>query len=114
MPGHFLNDLRESFAQNSGRCALEYAERPWTYSELDAASQRCAAWIQSAGVRPGDRVVLFTPNKLPFLIGHLAAFYSGAIALPLNPRFTREEMRFFLTDSSPRIVIAGNEQQARQ
>src|SRR4029078_735552 len=90
----------------------EYAERPWTYSELDAAAERCAAWIQSAGVRPGDRVVLFTPNKLPFLIGHLAAFYSGAIPLPLNPRFTREEMRFFLTDSSPRIVIAGNEQQA--
>lgn len=112
MAGHFLNELRESFAQNSGRYALEYTGRRWTYAELDAAARRCAAWLQSAGVNAGDRVVLFTPNKLPFLIGHLGAFYSGAIVLPLNPRFTREEMRFFLTDSGARIVLAGSEQRA--
>src|ERR1019366_1538365 len=33
-----------------------------------------------------------------------------AVSLPLNPRFTREELRFFLTDSGTRAVVAGREE----
>jgi malonyl-CoA/methylmalonyl-CoA synthetase len=111
MPGHFLNDLRTTFDRHAGRPALVYRNRTWTYAELDAAARRCAGWLQNAGVKSGDRIVLFTAEKLPFLVGHLAAMYAGAAPLPLNPRFTREEMRYFLTDSQARVVIAGSEQQ---
>src|SRR5207253_7733375 len=90
--------------------ALIYGGRTWTYGELDVAARRCAGWLQDAGVGRGDRVALFTPNKLPFLIGHLGVMFAGAVPLPLNPRFTREEMRYFLTDSGARCVIAGTDQ----
>ena len=36
----------------------------------------------------------------------LAALYAGCVALPLNPRFTREELRFFLSDSGARVGTA--------
>ena len=39
----------------------------------------------------------------------LPPLYAGAVSLPLNPRFTREELRFFLNDSTPRVVITGAE-----
>ncbi len=112
MPGHFVHDLRESFREHAARPALDYGGRPWTYAELDAAARRCAAWLQDSRIQCGDRVALFTPNKLPFLIGHLGVLFAGAIPLPLNPRFTREEMRYFLSDSGARLVIAGSEQGA--
>ena len=111
MPDHFVHDLRESFHRHATRPALIYGGRTWTYAELDAAARKCAGWLQSAGVARADRVALFTPNKLPFLIGHLGVMFAGAVALPLNPRFTREEMRFFLSDSGASLVIAGSEQQ---
>src|SRR5262245_22397376 len=110
MAAHFLNDLRASFSKHAARPALEYGARKWTYAELDAAAQHCAARLQGLGLAPGDRVVLFTPSKLPFLIGHLGAVFGGGVPLPLNPRFTREEMRYFLSDSAARVVIAGEEQ----
>jgi malonyl-CoA/methylmalonyl-CoA synthetase len=110
MAGHFLNDLRNSFSRHSTRAALDYRGRTWTYAELDAAARRCAGWLQSVGLTAGDRVILFTPSKLPFLIGHLGALFAGGAPLPLNPRFTREEMRYFLTDSQARLVIGGQEQ----
>jgi malonyl-CoA/methylmalonyl-CoA synthetase len=111
MTGHFLNDLRTAFGKYASRTALIYGDRQWTYAELDAAARRCAAWLQNLGISAGDRVVLFTPNKLPFLIAQLGAMFAGGVPLPLNPRFTREEMRYFLTDSQARFVIAGSEQQ---
>src|SRR6478752_5607896 len=112
MPGHFVHDLRETFREHAARPALIYGGRTWTYAELDAEARRCAAWLQDSGVARGDRVALFTPNKLPFLIGHLGVLFAGAVPLPLNPRFTREEMRYFLSDSGARLVIAGSEQRS--
>jgi malonyl-CoA/methylmalonyl-CoA synthetase len=111
MSGHFLSDLRASFSRHASCAALSYRGKEWTYRELEAAVERCAAWMQSLGVAAGDRVVLFTPEKLPFLIGHLGAIFAGAVPLPLNPRFTREEMRYFLTDSGAKLVLVGSEQQ---
>jgi malonyl-CoA/methylmalonyl-CoA synthetase len=110
MSGHFLHELKESFLRHGSRCALVYQGRPWTYAELEAAALRCAAWLQGLGVGVGERVMLVTPDKLPFLVGHLGVLFGGATPLPLNPRFTREELRYFLADSGARVVIAGAEQ----
>lgn len=110
MGAHFLNDLRASFAKHRTRIALAYRGRNWTYGEVDEAARRCGARLQNMGLDAGDRVALFTAEKLPFLIGHVGAMFAGGVPLPLNPRFTREEMRYFLSDSGARVVIAGEEQ----
>jgi malonyl-CoA/methylmalonyl-CoA synthetase len=110
MAGHFLHDLQATFVRNAARPALIYGGRTWTYAELDAAARRCAAWLISLGISVGDRVVLFTSNKLPLLIGQIGTMYAGGVPLPLNPRFTREELRYFLIDSQARFVFAGVEQ----
>lgn len=85
--------------------------RTIAYAELDALARRGAALLQGLGIEPGERVVLCTANKLAFLIGHLATLYAGGVSLPLNPRFTREELRFFLSDSGARVALVGDEVQ---
>jgi malonyl-CoA/methylmalonyl-CoA synthetase len=110
MSGHFLNNLRTTFASQASRPALLYRDQTVSYAELNCRASRCAGWLQSSGVAGGDRVILLTADKFPFLIAHLGTLFVGAIPLPLNPRFTREELRFFLTDSGARAVVAGSEQ----
>src|SRR4051812_16391110 len=99
MAGHFLDELRATFADRGGRPALVYEGQTFTYGDLEARARRCAGWFRGLGVGPGDRVAIATPEKLPFLAAHLGATVAGAVSLPLNPRFTREELRFFLADS---------------
>lgn len=110
MSRHFLNELRASFATHAARPALVYQGRTFTYGELDRESRRYAGVLQGLGVEPGDRVALLTADKLPFLVAHLGVFFAGAVPLPLNPRNTREELRYFLNDSEARLVIAGADQ----
>jgi malonyl-CoA/methylmalonyl-CoA synthetase len=107
MGAHFLHDLRATFVRRVGQPALVHRRRLYSYSELEAHVIRFAAWLQAQGVAPGDRVALFTPEKLPFLVVHLATIYAGAVSVPLNPRFTRDEMRYFLTDSGARLAVVG-------
>jgi malonyl-CoA/methylmalonyl-CoA synthetase len=112
MSGHFLQELQTGFAARRAHAALVHKGETLTYGELDGRARRCAAWLQEGGLEPGDRVALFTAERVPFLIAHLGVLYAGGVPLPLNPRFTREEMRYFLGDSEARIVIAGTEQRA--
>src|SRR5579864_4740356 len=80
---HFLNELRTTFDQRAAQPAIIYRERTITYGDLDRRARRCAALLQTQGVVPGDRVVLLTADKLPFLLTHLGALYAGAVPLPL-------------------------------
>jgi len=109
---HFLNELRTAFESHPQRLALVVQECTLAFGELDQRARQCAAWLQDLNIVPGDRVALVTPKKLPFLSAFLGAIYAGAIPLPLNPRFTREELRFYLTDSGARVVVAGEDQRA--
>jgi malonyl-CoA/methylmalonyl-CoA synthetase len=108
MPAPFLDRLRSMVAEGATRPALVYRERTYTYRELDLKARSGAVRLQQLSVDKGDRVALCTPEKLPFLIAHLATLYAGGVSLPLNPRLTREEMRYFLADSGARVALVGD------
>jgi malonyl-CoA/methylmalonyl-CoA synthetase len=112
MSEHFLHRLRATFSAQPASPALVFGDRSFSYSELEGQAEKSAALLQEMGVRPGDRVALYTASKLPFLMAHLGTLFAGAVSVPLNPRFTREEMRYFLTDSGARLAVVGTEQQA--
>lgn len=107
MSGHFLKELRTTFAAQPGRTAIEMAGQTLSYGELGAMAARCAGWLQGQGVEPGDRVAIATPAKLPFLAAHLGTLYAGAISLPVNPRLTRDELNYLLADSGAKLVVSG-------
>jgi malonyl-CoA/methylmalonyl-CoA synthetase len=105
MPASFLDLLQ--VADRANRPALIHRGRTYSYGDLDLLARAYAARLHAHGVRKGDRVALFTAEKFPFLVAHLATLHAGGVSLPLNPRFTREEMRYFLADSGARVVVAG-------
>src|SRR5262245_35130659 len=102
--GHFLDELKSTFASRASQPAIDHKETSWTYGDLDAKARRCAGRLSRLGVEPGDRVAIVTSEKLPFLAAHLGTLYAGGISLPLNPRFTPDELLFFLRDSGARAV----------
>lgn len=103
----FLHLLQESFAKHAKRNALEHRRRVDAYEDIAELARTGAALLQQHfGINQGDRVALCTSNKRLFLVAHLATLFAGAVSLPLNPRFTPQELRFFLSDSGARLVIA--------
>jgi malonyl-CoA/methylmalonyl-CoA synthetase len=108
--GHFLDELRATIASRANQEAVTFKDRSFTYGDLDGWAQCWARSLRESGVEPGDRVAIATPEKQAFLAAHLGALYAAAVSLPLNPRLTRDELRYFLADSGARVVVAGDEQ----
>lgn len=83
-----------------------------TYAELEREANRMAHTLLSWGVRKGDRVVCCLEKSLFFVVAHLASLKIGAISVPLNPGFKKEELAYLLGDAEPKVVFAGEAQGA--
>jgi long-chain acyl-CoA synthetase len=87
------------------KIAVSSGQRRLTYAELYDSSQGLAAGLQYAGVRPGDRVLVYLPNGVEFVQLLFAAFAVGAIVVPVNTRLTPKELAYFAQDSRPSVFV---------
>ena len=60
--------LERSARRMPERLALTFAERRWSYAELDRAAGRVAAALLALGLKRGDRVAAFGKNSDAYLL----------------------------------------------
>ncbi|MGW7524929.1 FadD3 family acyl-CoA ligase [Streptomyces sp. NPDC054783] len=76
-----------------------------TYAELGARVERAAAACLAGGVRVGDRVAVWAPNSLDWIVSALGAVTAGAVLVPLNTRFKGTEAADVLRRSGARLLF---------
>ncbi len=86
--------------------ALTDGTRAFSYGELDAQSDRFAAYLRELGVANGDAVGLCTKRSLEWLVAALGAMKAGAAYVPLDPSWPDSRVQVALSDSGA-IVFVG-------
>ncbi len=87
------------------RPAIRDGATELTYSQLESAAQQFAAALVTAGVAQGDRVAIWCPNGIPWVVGALGIFSAGAVLVPINTRFKGAEAADLLRRSRARVLI---------
>jgi fatty-acyl-CoA synthase len=85
--------------------AVVDAERSLDYAALHDRTCRLVRVLQAFGVGSGDRVGLLLRNRSAYLESVFATARLGAIAVPINTRFTAPEVRRVLLDCTPRLLL---------
>jgi len=67
--------------------------------------------LKDRGLKKGDRVILFLPKSLIFVVAHLALQKMGAVGIPLNPGFKKSEMEYLIHDAEAKLAFTGIEQE---
>ena len=91
------------------KIALRFAGTTYSYSDLDALSQRLSAALSRLGIQGGDRVAFLLPNGLEIVLCYYACFKIGAVAVPLNIRFGPELLRHVIEHSEARMLVSDPE-----
>jgi long-chain acyl-CoA synthetase len=106
---YLTQGLHRSLQRHPHKIALthfdEGAERGQTFTELIDSVALQAAALQARGVRAGDRVVLLAPNSDELVQGLLACWWTGAVACPLNVRWSKPELGHALADSGASLLL---------
>ena len=77
----------------------------WSYADFVTRVAQLAHVLRGAGVAVGDRVVVQAPKCADAIALYGAAVQVGAIYLPLNTAYTQSEIRYFVDDASPSLVV---------
>jgi len=78
----------------------------WTYDELADRVWRLAAGLVAAGLGPGDRVGLWSPNHAEWTLVQFATAHIGVVLVNINPAYRTHELAYALNQSECRWLIA--------
>lgn len=77
-----------------------------TFEDTDARVRRLAGSLIAAGVRKGDRVVIFAPNSLTPVHAWMAINFIGAIDVPINPSLRGLPLEHAINLTQAKLIIA--------
>lgn len=91
-------------AGEDGATALECGAERLTYGELRNAVARAAGAWRARGLGQGERVLVFAPDGIAWVIAYLGAIWAGGVAVGLNSRLFERELSVVLSESGARFI----------
>jgi fatty-acyl-CoA synthase len=100
-------NLRRTVAAHGDREALVVRAQGYraTYRELWDATSRLARAFMAAGIQPGDRVGIWSPNRHEWVLTQFATARMGAILVNINPAYKTAELEYALRQSGTRLLL---------
>ena len=86
-------------------CVVVLGGERVTYRQLWDRSARVAGGLRDTGVRPGDRVANRHGNGLEWCLGFWGTLMAGAVVVPVNTRFSEEEVSYVVTDAGADVAL---------
>jgi len=108
--------LGQTIGENLDRAIERWGEREalvschqelrYTYAELGEAVDRLARALLADGLRPGDRVGIWSPNHAEWVLVQYATAKAGIVLVNINPAYRTSELSYALRQSGCRALIA--------
>ena len=105
LPRTIVEILERSAAQAGERVAIVDGDLRCTYAELRRRARRAADGFIAQGVRKGDRVALWLPNRLEWAVSFFGAIYAGAVAVTLNTALSVPEVEYQIDHSGASVLV---------
>lgn len=87
------------------RSAFESFGSTLNYRNLGCYTTNIAAWLQSQGLKTGDRVAIMSPNVLAYPAILFGTLIAGGVVVNVNPLYTADELAHQINDSGARFLF---------
>ncbi len=84
---------------------LYYFDATLTFADVDRAATALASALVGDGFSAGDRLAVYVQNNPAFIIGIVAAWKAGGIAVAINPMNKQRELTYMLVDSGATALL---------
>jgi long-chain acyl-CoA synthetase len=91
--------------EHPGRTAVIYLGTRFSYRKIMKLAENFAGALQDQGVREGQRMILYIPNSVQWVVAWLGALRAGAVAVPIAPIYTAYDLEYIANDSGATHVV---------
>ncbi len=81
----------------------------WTYKELQAEVDTCAKALLACGLKKGDRVGIWSPNRYEWTVMQFATAKVGIILVNINPSYRTHELTYALNQSGCKMLVLADQ-----
>ncbi|MCG1046011.1 MULTISPECIES: AMP-binding protein [Mycetohabitans] len=106
--GEFLGQTARCFADHLAVVFREQGVR-WTWREFSQEVDALAAGFASLDIGQGDRVGIWSPNRVEWLVTQFATARIGAILVNINPAYRLAELDYALNKVGCRAIVAAEQ-----
>ena len=78
------------------KTALAFGSDRFTYKDLKSATDRVAFYLRERGVRHGDRIAVYMPNRPEWLAAYYGIIRLGAVAVCIGAAYKKKEIELLL------------------
>jgi long-chain acyl-CoA synthetase len=106
------NNIYSIFAEAAERhpekTAVFYLGTRFSYRKLKNLSERFATALNANGVNAGQRVMMYIPNSVQWVVSWLGIQKLGAVAVPITPIYTPHDISYIANDSEAEAIICAD------
>jgi len=97
--------LTNSAARYPDKTAVVCGDQVVTYADLDRRTNQLARSLIQAGVRRGDRAIIFLPNSVETALAVFAVLKAGAVFVPVNPGMKADKLAYIVDNCQAAVII---------
>ena len=88
--------------------AIIYLGTRYTYRKLKALAERFAAGLLDNGLQSGQRVVIYVPNSIQWVVAWLGIQRAGGVCVPITPIYTPQDLEYIANDSGAEAIVCAD------
>ena len=104
--------LEKTTAENPEQLAAVFHDKGirWNYRDLHRMSLRLGAGLLALGVKKGDRVGIWSPNRWEWVAMQFASAQIGAVLVSINPAYRKAELDYALNKTGVSVLMLAEAQ----
>jgi long-chain acyl-CoA synthetase len=105
-------NIFSTFADTAGRRsehpAIIYLGNRFSYRRVKDLAERFADSLNELGVETGQKVMMYIPNSIQWVVSWLGIQKLGAVAVPITPIYTPYDLQYIANDSDAQSIICAD------
>ncbi|MHB1709654.1 MAG: class I adenylate-forming enzyme family protein [Thermoplasmataceae archaeon] len=97
--------IDRSVMEHPDNTAIEDTGRSVSYWEFSQLAESLSSYLRDNGVKRKDRIGILLPMSIDYLVSFYATWKIGAVAVPINNRFSVEDISFVVRDADLRYLF---------
>jgi fatty-acyl-CoA synthase len=106
--GDLFDDIATRFPDNDA-LIVHHQQIRYSYSQFKSVVDQCAKAFLALGIRKGERVGIWSPNRYEWTVTQFATAKIGAILVNINPSYRLHELEYALNQSGCSVLVTADQ-----
>jgi len=98
----------ETAAQRKNNTAVVYLGTRFSYRRLKDMADRFAGALSHAGLTAGQKIIIYIPNSIQWVVAWLGIQKIGGICVPITPIYTPHDLKYIANDSGAEAIVCAD------